>query len=109
MRRWVLVHDAARPRPAARPSSTGCSRRSPKATTEPCPGVPVTDTVKRVRDGVVVDTPDRDGLVAVQTPQAFVPCVLRAAAAGEGSDCASLVEASGGRIEVVAGDERLLR
>ena len=36
----------------------------------------------------------------------------RAAAAraeGEGSDCASLVEAAGGRVKVVAGDERLLK
>ena len=73
------------------------------------PGVPVTDTVKRVRDGIVVETPPRDELVAVQTPQAFVASVLRAAAAGEGSDCASLVEAAGGRIKVVPGDERLLK
>jgi 2-C-methyl-D-erythritol 4-phosphate cytidylyltransferase len=73
------------------------------------PGLPVADTVKRVRDGVVVETPPRDGLVAVQTPQAFVADVLRAAAAGEGSDCASLVEEAGGRVKVVAGDERLLK
>ena len=45
----------------------------------------------------------------MQTPQAFVADVLRAAAAGEGSDCASLVEAAGGRVKVVAGDERLLK
>ena len=49
------------------------------------PGLPVADTVKRVRDGVVVETPTRDELVAVQTPQAFVASVLRSAAAGEGS------------------------
>jgi 2-C-methyl-D-erythritol 4-phosphate cytidylyltransferase len=36
--------------------------------------------------------------------------VLRAAiATGEGSDCASLVEANGGRVKVVPGDERLLK
>ena len=52
----------------------------------------------------------RDELVAVQTPQAFVAPVLRAALGrGEGSDCASLVEAHGGRITVVEGDERLLK
>ncbi len=45
----------------------------------------------------------------MQTPQAFGAAVLRAAAPGEGSDCASLVEASGGRIKIVAGDERLLK
>ena len=35
--------------------------------------------------------------------------VLRAAAVGEGSDCASLVEAAGGRIAIVPGDEHLLK
>src|SRR6185312_15817699 len=73
------------------------------------PVVPVADTVKRVRDGIVVETPARSELVAVQTPQAFVAGVLRAAAAGEGSDCASLVEAAGGRVRVVQGDELLLK
>ena len=104
----VLVHDAARPLlpPELVP-------RLLEALAEgfdgAVPGVPVADTVKRVRDGVVVETPPRDELVAVQTPQAFVASVLRAAAAGEGSDCASLVEAAGGRVKVVPGDERLLK
>jgi 2-C-methyl-D-erythritol 4-phosphate cytidylyltransferase/2-C-methyl-D-erythritol 2,4-cyclodiphosphate synthase len=104
----VLVHDAARPvlPPELVP-------RLLEALAEgfdgAVPGLPVTDTVKRVRDDVVVETPDRGELVAVQTPQAFVASVLRAAAVGEGSDCASLVEAAGGRIKVVPGDERLLK
>src|SRR5579872_2151098 len=56
------------------------------------PALPVADTVKRVVGGVVAETLPRDELVAVQTPQGFVAPVLRAAlAAGEGSDCASLV------------------
>jgi len=104
----VLVHDAARPLlpPEVVP-------RLLEALAEgfdgAVPGLPVTDTVKRVHDGVVVETPARDELVAVQTPQAFVATVLRAASTGEGSDCASLVEAAGGRIKVVPGDERLLK
>jgi 2-C-methyl-D-erythritol 4-phosphate cytidylyltransferase len=73
------------------------------------PGLPVADTIKRVVGGVVVETPAREELMAVQTPQAFAADVLRAAAAGEGSDCASLVEAAGGRVKVVDGDERLLK
>ena len=48
-------------------------------------------------------------LVAVQTPQGFVAEVLRAALDGEGTDCASLVEARGGRVKVVEGDPRLLK
>jgi len=104
----VLVHDAARPLlpPDLVP-------RLLEALAEgfdgAVPGLPVNDTVKRVHDGVVVETPARDELVAVQTPQAFVASVLRAAAAGEGSDCASLVEAHGGRVTVVPGDDRLLK
>ncbi len=104
----VLVHDAARP--LLPPELVA---RLLEALADgfdgAVPGLPVTDTVKRVRDGVVVETPARDELVAVQTPQAFVASVLRAAAAGEGSDCSSLVEAAGGRIKVVPGDERLLK
>ena len=104
----VLVHDAARPLLPAE-----LVPRLLEALAEgfdgAVPGLPITDTVKRVRDGVVVETPSRDELVAVQTPQAFVASVLRAAVAGEGSDCASLVEAAGGRVKVVPGDERLLK
>ena len=49
----------------------------------------------------------------MQTPQAFVAPVLRAALAARRqaspTDCASLVEAAGGRVTVVEGDERLLK
>ena len=43
-----------------------------------CPGVPVNDTVKRVSDGFVTDTPDRSAVYAVQTPQVFSADVLKA-------------------------------
>jgi 2-C-methyl-D-erythritol 4-phosphate cytidylyltransferase len=104
----VLVHDAARPLlpPEIVPRLLEALAEGYDGAV---PGLPVTDTVKRVHDGVVVETPDRDELVAVQTPQAFVAAVLRAAATGEGSDCASLVEAAGGRVKVVPGDERLVK
>ena len=104
----VLVHDAARPLlpPELVPRLLDALAAGFDGAV---PGLPVPDTVKRVHDGVVVETPARDELVAVQTPQAFVASVLRAAAAGEGSDCASLVEAHGGRVTVVPGDDRLLK
>jgi 2-C-methyl-D-erythritol 4-phosphate cytidylyltransferase len=76
------------------------------------PALPLADTVKRVRDGQIVETLPRDELVAAQTPQAFVAPVLRKAVAGElagATDCASLVEAQGGRVTTVAGDPRLLK
>ncbi len=75
------------------------------------PGVAVSDTVKRTTGGVVAETLERSELVTVQTPQAFVASVLRSAiaAGGEATDCASLVEANGGKVRVVEGDERLLK
>jgi 2-C-methyl-D-erythritol 4-phosphate cytidylyltransferase len=48
----------------------------------------------------------------VQTPQAFLPDVLRRAVSGEvadATDCASLVEAAGGRVRWVEGDPRLVK
>jgi 2-C-methyl-D-erythritol 4-phosphate cytidylyltransferase len=68
--------------------------------------------VKRVDGERVVETLPRDELRAVQTPQAFVAPVLRNAFGGDvaaASDCASLVEARGGRVKVVDGDPRLLK
>jgi 2-C-methyl-D-erythritol 4-phosphate cytidylyltransferase len=104
----VLVHDAARPvlPPELIPRLLEALGEGFDGAV---PAVPVTDTVKRARAGVVVETPAREELFAVQTPQAFVASVLRAAAQGEGSDCASLVEAAGGRVKIVPGDERLLK
>jgi 2-C-methyl-D-erythritol 4-phosphate cytidylyltransferase len=48
---------------------------------------------------------DREGVVAVQTPQAFRAAALRAAhaTATEATDDASLVEAAGGKVVVVDG------
>jgi len=106
----ILVHDAARPLlpDAVIGRLLGALGEGYDGAV---PVLPVRDTVKRVRDGVVDETLVRDELVSVQTPQAFAAPALRAAlAAGvEGPDCASLVEANGGRIRTVEGDERLLK
>jgi len=107
----ALVHDAARPfipedvigRVLA-PLSDGWDGA--------VPGLPVSDTLKKVgADGAIVGTLSRDGLWAVQTPQAFAVDVLRRAVAGgaDATDCAGLVEAQGGRVKVVEGDARLLK
>jgi 2-C-methyl-D-erythritol 4-phosphate cytidylyltransferase len=102
----VVVHDAARPLAsvslfelvveAVRNGADGA-----------VPGVPLVDTVKVVEGGLVADTLDRARLVAVQTPQAFAGGTLRRAheAEGEGTDDASLVEAIGGRVVVVPGED----
>jgi 2-C-methyl-D-erythritol 4-phosphate cytidylyltransferase len=67
---------------------------------------PVTDAIKQTdRDGRVVSTLDRNGLWAVQTPQAFAAPALRPALAGgdldSAYDDAQLVEAMGGDVRVV--------
>ena len=107
----VVVHDAARPLASAllfRAVLDAVLAGADGAV----PGIPVTDTVKRVvaNDGatVVAATVQRDELVTVQTPQAFRREVLeRAHADGdEASDDAALVEALGARIVVVEGEPR---
>ena len=108
----ILVHDAARPLVSDEvvervvvPLSQGWDGA--------VPGLPVVDTVKRVAaDGAIVETLSRGELTAVQTPQAFLAGALREAVGGDvavAPDCASLVEARGGRVLVVDGDPRLLK
>jgi 2-C-methyl-D-erythritol 2,4-cyclodiphosphate synthase len=102
----VVVHDAARPcaSTALFEAVVAAVRGGADAAV---PGVAVVDTIKDVdADGVVVATPDRATLVAVQTPQAFAADRLRAVHAGDGeaTDDAALVEAAGGRVVVVPGE-----
>ena len=120
----VIVHDAAR---ALTPSEVtqrvvAAVRAGHEAVV---PALPVTDTVKEVEarpagePEPVVGTPRRDRLRAVQTPQGFSTPVLVAAhragaeRAGDealaASDDAGLVEACGGSVVVVAGDERAMK
>ena len=76
------------------------------------PALPIADTLKSAEGDRVTGTVSRDGLVGAQTPQAFVADKLRAAYAGDvadATDCASLLEAQGGRIKWVEGDPRLLK
>jgi 2-C-methyl-D-erythritol 4-phosphate cytidylyltransferase len=107
----VLVHDAARPllsddvvERVLAPLSEGWDGV--------VPGLPVGDTLKRAgSDGDVQETVSRDGLWAIQTPQAFTAEALRRAQeeGAEATDCAGLVEAAGGRVKIVEGDPRLLK
>ena len=104
----VLVHDAARP--FASEALVDRVLTALRGADGAVPGIPVSDTVKRVRDGAVAETLDRSELRAVQTPQAFRADALRRAYAGapdaisEATDCAQLVERTGGRVVVVEGE-----
>jgi 2-C-methyl-D-erythritol 4-phosphate cytidylyltransferase len=107
----IAVHDAARPLlpdEALERVLTALNEGWDGAV----PALPLADTVKRVRGEQVVKTLPREELVAVQTPQAFLATVLRDALSGElagATDCASLVEARGGRVTTVPGDARLIK
>jgi 2-C-methyl-D-erythritol 4-phosphate cytidylyltransferase len=110
----VLVHDAARPLVTDEVIErviTGLGDGWDGAV----PTLSIADTVKRVDGDAVAETIDREGLVMAQTPQAFVAPVLRDAfstlqqTVTKSTDCASLVEANGGRVRAVEGDPRLLK
>jgi 2-C-methyl-D-erythritol 4-phosphate cytidylyltransferase len=101
----VVVHDAARPL-----ASDALFMAVIDAVTSGAdgaiPGLPVSDTIKRVDGHHVVETVNREHLVAVQTPQAFRAPALRAAHVpdAEGTDDAAIVEAEGGTVVIVAGE-----
>lgn len=101
----VVVHDAARPLAslALFESVVGTVLAGADGA---IPGVPVTDTIKRVDGDEVMGTIERDDLVAVQTPQAFRADILRQAHAGdpEATDDATLIEEVGGIVLVVPGE-----
>jgi 2-C-methyl-D-erythritol 4-phosphate cytidylyltransferase len=104
----ILVHDAARPfietdhihRLTEMAAETGAAIL----------GVPAKDTIKKVQDGVVVETVERSSLWAVQTPQAFrISLLMEAYQKAEkdhflGTDDASLVERLNYPIAMVEGD-----
>ncbi len=104
---YVAVHDAARPC-----LSSDLVERVFQAAREhgaAAPGIKVADTLKRVGpDQTIVETISRDGLVAIQTPQAFRRDLLVRAYANRQrvsgvTDDARLVEAIGQTCRVVDG------
>jgi 2-C-methyl-D-erythritol 4-phosphate cytidylyltransferase/2-C-methyl-D-erythritol 2,4-cyclodiphosphate synthase len=107
---FVLIHDAARP--FAPPEVFGRVLDALLAGQDAViPVMPVTDTIKVVRDGVVHSTPSRDELVAVQTPQGFRLDILERAHAHATldvrvTDDAMLVERAGIEVHVVDGSQR---
>lgn len=104
----VMVHDGARPfikqTVIRRLSETAASDGGAIA------AVPVKDTIKKVQNGLVTETVERSSLWSVQTPQAFQLEVLmnahqEAVRTGFlGTDEASLVEKTGGKVAVIESD-----
>lgn len=107
----VLVHDAARALtpPEVFERVVGALRAGHDAV---LPVLPVIDTIKRVDAGAVVEAVDRSALAAAQTPQGFRRVVLDEAyaeASVDHTDDAALVQAAGGDVWTVAGDERAFK
>lgn len=105
---YVAIHDGARPLVTAEVIAR--TLESAKKYGSGVAAVPLKDTVKRVNEGgVVVDTPPRDALRAVQTPQTFEAELIRRAhaayALGErATDDAALAERMGVEVRLTEGD-----
>lgn len=105
---YVAIHDGARP--LIEPDAISRVIARARVCGAAALGVPVKDTVKMTKDGVITDTPPRENLFAAQTPQVFRKALYEqalAAAAERGldavtDDCA-LAEALGARVEMVTG------
>ena len=107
---FVAVHDAARPFVDVDMLARGvfAAERIGAA----IPVVPLKDTIKRVVNGLVVDTPQRDELFSVQTPQVFRSEILHAAhetVDQEVTDDASMVEIAGGLVGTFEGSYKNIK
>ncbi|MGQ9455729.1 MAG: 2-C-methyl-D-erythritol 4-phosphate cytidylyltransferase [Armatimonadota bacterium] len=103
----VVIHDAARPFVTA--ELIECTVREAARVGACIAAVPVIDTIKRVENNEVVETLNRKGLYAVQTPQTFRSQLVKKAyenafARGlSATDDAALVELLGERVTIVLG------
>jgi 2-C-methyl-D-erythritol 4-phosphate cytidylyltransferase len=102
---WVVIHDGARPLVTKELVERGLEVA--RETGAAVAAVPVTDTIKVAGDDRIVrQTPPRQNLWAVQTPQVFLVGLISKAyqkAKGEVTDDASLVEALGNKVKLYMG------
>lgn len=109
----VLIHDAARPLVSA--DLFAACAASARLHGAAIVAVPVSDTIKRVRDGAIVDTIPRSELWAAQTPQGFNRKLLLDASARadpgglDVTDEASLLERLGHPVRIVPGSPANLK
>jgi 2-C-methyl-D-erythritol 4-phosphate cytidylyltransferase len=102
---WVIIHDGARPLVTKEIIEAGL--KAAQETGAAAAAVPVTDTIKLAGDDrIVLETPVRQNLWAVQTPQLFRFDIITEAyrrAKGEATDDASLVEQAGYKVKLYMG------
>ena len=109
----AAIHDGARP--LITWQLIDCCIRAANTYSAAAPAIPVKDTIKTVEGGIVLNTPDRAKLRAVQTPQVFDIDLLKGALqkayqdGAEVTDDCSAVERLGMKIKIVEGDEKNLK
>lgn len=109
----VLIHDGVRPLITENLLSE--SIKAARVHDGALVAVPVKDTIKTVHDGIVSDTPPRESLWQAQTPQSFrFGKIFRAHQSAEaecffGTDDASLIERTGGKVHIIRGDYRNIK
>jgi 2-C-methyl-D-erythritol 4-phosphate cytidylyltransferase len=107
---WLAIHDAARALAPADLYARG--RQAAQRTGAAIPVLPLKDTIKRVTDSLVVDTPPRSEHVVVQTPQIFRRDLLVRGFASTDEDVtdeAALIERLGIAVATFDGDERAFK
>lgn len=109
----IAIHDGARPLVSQMVLDTVITRAAQCGAA--APAVPVKDTVKRAKNGVVEATLDRSELFAIQTPQVFQADLIRTALTRAVEDGAELtddcgaVERLGIGVALTQGDYRNLK
>jgi len=102
----VMIHDAARPNVS--PELINSLILHSKEKSAVIPAIPVTDTLKVVKNQTVTNTLDRSHCVHVQTPQVFHYDILKKSYERnhvEVTDEASLVESTGEKVTVIPGEQ----
>lgn len=109
----AAIQDGARP--LVTPALIDRTVRAAHSYGAAAPAIPVKDTIKVEKSGLIESTPDRSTLRAVQTPQVFDFDLLRGALqkarndGAEVTDDCSAVERLGMKIRLVEGEERNLK
>lgn len=109
----IAIHDGARP--LVTPELIEAVLRKAEQRQAACPTLPLKDTVKELSGDMLVRTPPRETLAAVQTPQAFHAELIRGALTEAferrlaiTDDC-SAIEAVGLPVASVPGDEENIK
>lgn len=107
---FVAVHDAARPFVDATLLERGLKVANRIGAAIPI--VPMKDTIKQIEHGLVVETPDREKIYSVQTPQVFRTEILQTAheiVLQDVTDDASMVEKAGGLVGTFEGSNENIK